>query len=116
MGSEMCIRDRRIPGTSFRFFLVIHTLTSRALTGSYAVPSRGPRGIPLLVVEMTLNCRCNYRDCKEIAVDGRGNSIAADDRGLPWKLLWQMPWTSVAFAVYRRIGTARDYTHVGHIF
>ena len=52
----------------FDLFLVIHT--SRALTGSpLAVPSRGPRGIPSLVVEITLDCRCTYRDCREIAGD-----------------------------------------------
>ena len=51
----------------FDFFFVIHT--SRALAGSpIAVPSRGPRVIPPIVVEMTLDCRCNYRDCRGIAV------------------------------------------------
>ena len=51
-------------------FLINVFHTSRALTGSpLAVPSRGPRGIPSLVVEITLDCRCNYRDCREIAVN-----------------------------------------------
>ena len=70
------------------------------MTGSpLAVPSRGPRSIPSLVVEITLDCRY----CREIAVDERGNSIAADGRGMPWKLLWQLPWISVAIALYRTI-------------
>ena len=90
---QVCLSD---------LFLAIHT--SRALTGSpLAVPSCGPRGIPSLVAEITLECRCNYRDCREMAVDERGNQIAADSCGMPWKLLWQLPWTSVAIAAYRRI-------------
>ena len=68
----------------FDLFLVIHT--SRALEGSpLAVPSRGPRGIPSLVVAIALACRCN---CREFA-------FAADCRGLQWKL----PPIIVAIAV-----------------
>ena len=40
------------------------------------MPSRGPRGIPLLVVAITLDCRCN---CREF-------SFEADCCGLQWKL------------------------------
>ena len=58
-------------------FLINVFHTSRALTGSpLAVPSRGPRGIPSLVVEITLDCRCN---CREFA-------FAVGCRGLQWKL------------------------------
>ena len=53
------------------FFLIIFFVlhTSRVLTGSsFAVPSRGPRGIPSLVVAITLDCRSTVI-AGEIAVD-----------------------------------------------
>ena len=79
--------------TSFRLFLDTHT--SRALRGApLAVPSRGPCGIPSLVVEITLDCRCNYRDRREIAVDVAiqfprqftRTSIRSNFHGHPWPL------------------------------
>ena len=52
----------------FDFILAVHT--RRALAGSpLATTSRGSRGIPSLVVEITLKYRCNYRDCGEITID-----------------------------------------------
>ena len=107
----------------FESFVVVHT--SRSLTGSpLAVPSRGPHGIPQLVVTITLDCRCICREFA-FAVDCSGNcrrltcqlpSIAveiavattADCRGvqnLPWQLRWmaaecrglpsKLPWQFV---------------------
>ena len=69
--------------------LVIGIHTSKAFAGSPRyVHSRGPRRIPSLVVENTLDSRCNYCDGREDTVDERGNSITTDGRGMPWKLLW----------------------------
>ena len=88
--------------------LVIGIHTSKAFAGSPRyVHSRGPRRIPSLVVENTLDSRCNYCDGREDTVDERGNSITTDGRGMPWKLLWfyvcgncsgnfrRLPWVAI---------------------
>ena len=104
--------NTRIPGTSFRFIFsftyqygIDRLSTCRAFPWSPWHPS--------LVVEIALDCRCNYRDCSEncrrlkwqfnchgwpqnaieiavaIAVDLRDNSRVSEDCcGWPWKLLW----------------------------
>ena len=48
----------QVRGRCRLFYSILDVHTSRALTGSpVALPSRGPRGIPSLVVAITLDCR-----------------------------------------------------------